>query len=119
MLAEQPAQLVGLLELGHIASAPQSPPVAGPHSPVWQNSGFYSIPIANEHGVHSMEHGAVWITYRPELPASQGAALRTLPHKQSYVPINPYLGRRSSPRPLPPALPRGPAGARTGAGPGL
>jgi hypothetical protein len=69
---------------------PESPPVAGPHSPVWQNCGFYSGPIANEHGVHSMEHGAVWITYRPDLAPSQVAALRTLARRQSYVLVSPY-----------------------------
>src|SRR5215208_5439695 len=44
---------------------PQNPPVGGPHNPVWQKCGFYSKPVRNEHAVHSMEHGAVWITYRP------------------------------------------------------
>jgi putative peptide zinc metalloprotease protein len=68
----------------------QSPPVGGPHSPVWQNCGFYSTPVASEHAVHSMEHGAVWITYRPDLPDSQVAALRELAVKQSYVLVSPY-----------------------------
>ena len=30
----------------------------------------------DEHAVHSMEHGAVWITYQPDLPADQVATLR-------------------------------------------
>ncbi|MDM4720546.1 DUF3105 domain-containing protein [Micromonospora sp. WMMA1363] len=49
------------------------PPVAGPHNGVWQNcmGDVYDAPIANEHAVHSLEHGAVWITYRPDLPADQ------------------------------------------------
>jgi hypothetical protein len=47
---------------------PQSPPVGGPHNPIWQNCGFYSKPVRNENAVHSMEHGAVWITYSPDLP---------------------------------------------------
>jgi hypothetical protein len=44
---------------------PQSPPVGGPHNPIWQNCGFYSKPVRDEYAVHSMEHGAVWITYSP------------------------------------------------------
>lgn len=70
---------------------PQVPPVGGPHSPVWQNCGYYSAPIANENGVHSLEHGAVWITYRPDLPADQVAALRKLAG-QTYVIVSPYPG---------------------------
>ena len=62
---------------------PQSPPVAGPHSPIWHSCGFYSAPITNESAVHSMEHGAVWITFRPDLPVSQVAALRIHAREQS------------------------------------
>lgn len=53
------------------------PPVAGQHHPTWQNcqGDIYDAPIANEHAVHSLEHGAVWITYRPDLPADQVATL--------------------------------------------
>ncbi|MDQ2785665.1 MAG: DUF3105 domain-containing protein [Chloroflexota bacterium] len=71
---------------------PQTPPVGGPHNPVWQNCGYYAAPIANENGVHSLEHGAVWITYRPDLPADQIAALRKLAVGQTYVLITPYPG---------------------------
>src|SRR5262245_10038941 len=46
----------------------ESPPIGGAHNVVWQNCGIYEMPIHNEHAVHSMEHGAVWITYRPGLP---------------------------------------------------
>ncbi|GAA2522192.1 DUF3105 domain-containing protein [Pilimelia columellifera] len=49
------------------------PPVFGPHNGIWQNctGDVYTEPIASEHAVHSMEHGAVWITYRPDLPKDQ------------------------------------------------
>jgi putative peptide zinc metalloprotease protein len=70
----------------------QSPPVGGNHHPVWQNCGFYDAPIANENGVHSLEHGAVWITYRPGLPPQQLDVLRRLARARSYVLVSPYLG---------------------------
>jgi hypothetical protein len=43
----------------------QSLPVDGEHNPVWQNCGFYDKPVRSENAVHSLEHGAVWITYQP------------------------------------------------------
>jgi hypothetical protein len=50
-----------------------SPPVGGVHNAAWQNcmGDVYDAPIANEHAVHSLEHGAVWITYKPGLPQAQ------------------------------------------------
>jgi Protein of unknown function (DUF3105) len=73
-------------------SYPQNPPVGGPHNPVWQNCGYYDQPVRNENAVHSMEHGAVWITYRPNLPADQVARLADLAHAQTYVLVSPYPG---------------------------
>ncbi len=71
---------------------PQNPPVGGPHNPVWQNCGYYDQPVRNENAVHSMEHGAVWITYQPDLPADQVARLADLAHGQTYVLVSPYPG---------------------------
>lgn len=55
---------------------PQTPPVGGDHAGVWQNCGFYSQPVVTEQAVHSMEHGAVWITFRPGLEPDQVSRLR-------------------------------------------
>jgi hypothetical protein len=71
-------------------SYPQTPPVGGNHSPIWQNCGFYDTPISNESGVHSLEHGAVWITYQPDLPEEEVEALRQLAHRQPYVLVSPF-----------------------------
>lgn len=68
----------------------QNPPVGGDHAPEWQNCGFYEAPILNEHAVHSMEHGAVWITYRPDLPKDEIDTLRALAEGQPYVLVSPY-----------------------------
>ncbi len=69
---------------------PQVPPVGGAHNPVWQNCGIYTQPIGNEHAVHSMEHGAVWITYQPSLSAQDVNQLTTLASGHSYVLLSPY-----------------------------
>ena len=69
----------------------ENPPVGGPHNIVWQNCGIYDAPIHNEHAVHSMEHGAVWITYRPDLPPDQVQTLRALA-SDDFILLSPYPG---------------------------
>lgn len=71
---------------------PQTPPVGGAHYPVWQNCGTYDAPVQNEYAVQSLENGAVWITYQPDLPAEAAAELRDLVGGQPYVLLSPYPG---------------------------
>jgi hypothetical protein len=66
------------------------PPVGGIHNPVWQNCGVYTEPIANENAVHSLEHGAIWITYQPDLPADQVAQLQQITRQSDYRLLSPY-----------------------------
>jgi len=65
------------------------PPVGGDHLPQWQNCGFYDAPITTEAGVHSLEHGAVWITYDAGLPADEVAELEGLAAENSYLLVSP------------------------------
>ena len=69
----------------------ENPPIGGAHNVVWQNCGIYDTPIHNEHAVHSMEHGAVWITYRADLPADQVQALKSVA-ADDFVLLSPYPG---------------------------
>jgi hypothetical protein len=62
-----------------------TPPVGGPHNPIWMNAGVYTQPVPSERAVHNLEHGAVWITYRPNLPASDVAKLVDLFNKQTMI----------------------------------
>ena len=55
----------------------QVPPAGGPHNPVWYDCGDYPAPVQNENAVHDLEHGTVWITYRPDLSAADVASLQT------------------------------------------
>lgn len=70
----------------------QTPPAGGNHNPVWQNAGFYSEPVRNENTVHTMEHGAVWITYRPDLAQARKDALRQLAQSRDCIIASPYPG---------------------------
>lgn len=68
----------------------QHPPNQGDHSPVWQRCGFYSEPVDDEHAVHSLEHGAIWITFRPDLPLEQQQILREFARIHDDILISPY-----------------------------
>jgi hypothetical protein len=69
----------------------QSPPAGGEHAPAWLNCGVYDSPVPNENAVHSLEHGAVWVTYKPDLPAEQVSALKEL-LSGPYDLLSPYPG---------------------------
>jgi hypothetical protein len=69
-----------------------SPPVGGNHSQYWADcSGtVYPNAIANENAVHMLEHGAVWITYKPGLAADQVATLSKLVTGVDRMAMSPY-----------------------------
>jgi len=71
-----------------------APPVGGVHNPVWQNCNgdVYTSPIAKEQATHSMEHGAVWVTYRPDLPQAEIDALKSKVEGRTYTLMSPYPG---------------------------
>ena len=67
-----------------------TPPVGGDHAEVGQNCGIYLDPVANENAVHSLEHGAIWVTYRPDLPVGQVKVLQDAVRKLPYGLLSPY-----------------------------
>ena len=75
-----------------VISYPVVPPVGGPHNAYWQNcmGDVYPSEIAEEHAVHSLEHGAVWITYRPDLPPDQIATLASKVDGREFIMMSPY-----------------------------
>jgi hypothetical protein len=66
-----------------------SPPAGGPHNGVWLNCGIYGEPVPNENAVHDLEHGAVWITYAPDLPQSDIDKLKAKT-PSTYAVLSPY-----------------------------
>jgi hypothetical protein len=53
---------------------PQSPPVGGDHWDPYLECGVYDVPVRNEYAVHDLEHGTIWLTYRPDLVDAEGVA---------------------------------------------
>jgi hypothetical protein len=83
------------LSRNHVTTAvdyPQDPPVGGDHAGVWTNCGTYADPVEPTQGVHSLEHGAVWITYRPDLSPEQVEILTQLAQTNSYALLSPFEG---------------------------
>ena len=70
----------------------KTPPTGGKHNNLPQTCQVYTSAIADEHAVHSLEHGAVWITYRPDLAPDQIAVLRGLVEGNTYRLMSPYPG---------------------------
>lgn len=67
----------------------QSPGVGGDHAPVWTNCGAYASPVDEQRAVHSLEHGAVWLTYNPQLADEQVAELADLASSRNFVLVSP------------------------------
>ena len=75
------------------------PPAGGAHNNTPQQCDVYTLPIRQESAIHSLEHGAVWITYQPDLPADQVEALKDLAEGDAVHDDEPVRGicrRRSS-----------------------
>jgi hypothetical protein len=73
----------------------ESPPVGGPHDPEWADctGTVYDVDIRHENAVHSMEHGATWITYNPDTISSGDlSTLRDLVKGHSGLLLSPYAG---------------------------
>ncbi len=69
----------------------QSPSIGGPHYPFWHNCGFYDVELLEGAATHSMEHGAVWITYNADLVDVAGIALlRSMAEANPKLLVSPY-----------------------------
>ncbi|MCW2699458.1 MAG: hypothetical protein JWQ45_993 [Blastococcus sp.] len=72
---------------------PESPPVGGAHDGEWADctGTVYDVDIRHENAVHSMEHGAVWITYNPDqVSDADVATLAALVDGTSGRMLSPY-----------------------------
>ncbi|WP_426939332.1 DUF3105 domain-containing protein [Pseudarthrobacter sp. S3] len=68
---------------------PHPPGVGGDHAATWTNCGIYTEPVNKERAVHSLEHGAVSITYGSGLAAADVTALTAVAKDKPYVLLSP------------------------------
>lgn len=66
-----------------------TPPVGGHHNTTPLNCGIYTEPVPSHHAVHSLEHGAVWLTYEPGIAEDELAELESLAD-QPYMLLSPF-----------------------------
>ena len=71
---------------------PQTPPVGGDHDPDWIDctGQVYTQPLRNENAVHSLEHGAVWLTYNSDVSSKDVATLAKQVDGRQYSFMSPY-----------------------------
>lgn len=73
-----------------------NPPAGGNHNQVWLNCGVYEEPQQNENAVHSLEHGAVWVTYDPEALSDDEVETLRDAVPSTYAIVSPYEGLPSA-----------------------
>ncbi|MFI7409952.1 DUF3105 domain-containing protein [Streptomyces sp. NPDC049627] len=84
----------GTLARTHVETSvkyPVEPPVGGNHNRAWMNCNgdVYTKELRNENAVHSLEHGAVWVTYTSKASKADVAALAEKVKKTPYTLMSP------------------------------
>ncbi|MFF7309309.1 DUF3105 domain-containing protein [Streptomyces sp. NPDC008137] len=78
----------------HVQAAvdyPMNPPVGGDHNQAWMtcDGTVYTKAIGKENAVHSLEHGAVWVTYNDKAADADVKALGDKVSKTPYTLMSP------------------------------
>ncbi len=68
-------------------------PAGGPMDAIWQNCGFYGQQVRTENVVHSMEHGAVWITFDSNVSDSDIRSIRKFVGRSEKVLVSSVPGQ--------------------------
>lgn len=84
----------GELARNHVTKAVKyasEPPVGGDHNRVWMNCNgdVYTEKLDNTNAVHSLEHGAVWVTYNAAAKKADIDALAAKVKKTPYTLMSP------------------------------
>ncbi|MGI9602335.1 MAG: DUF3105 domain-containing protein [Acidimicrobiales bacterium] len=66
------------------------PPPGGDHLNQWESCGFFSTEIVDGNAVHSLEHGAVWVAYRPDIDPAELSELESLANVETHLLVSPY-----------------------------
>lgn len=83
--------------VAEVVPGADGPPAGGNHKPTWQDCGFYDVAIDTGAAVHSLEHGAVWLTYRQDLTGTDLDLLRSVSASRAKVLVSRWNGTLSTP----------------------
>jgi len=70
-------------------------PSGGQHASIWQNCGFYPGEVQTENVLHSLEHGAVWVSYSDDMPDGDVESLRRFVSRNEKVLVSMVPGQGS------------------------
>ncbi|WP_329017842.1 DUF3105 domain-containing protein [Streptomyces sp. NBC_00690] len=85
------AKKLGRTHVKQAVKYPMTPPVGGDHHQAWMNCNgdVYKESIPNENAVHSLEHGAVWVTYNDKAAKADVAKLEKRVKGNQYTLMSP------------------------------
>ena len=86
------AKKLGRTHVTKTVTYPMKPPVGGDHNQVWMNCNgdVYKEPVPDMNAVHSLEHGAVWVTYNDKASAGDVSKLSEKVKKTPYTLMSPF-----------------------------
>ncbi|MEU3923065.1 DUF3105 domain-containing protein [Streptomyces sp. NPDC029004] len=89
------AKKLGRTHVTKTVTYPMKPPVGGDHNQVWMNCNgdVYKEPVPDMNAVHSLEHGAVWVTYNDKASAGDVSKLSEKVKKTPYTLMSPFKGQ--------------------------
>ncbi|SDK03840.1 DUF3105 domain-containing protein [Streptomyces indicus] len=97
-LQEFDAKKLGRNHVTTPVTYPQTPPVGGDHDQAWMNCNgdVYEKAIPDKHAVHSLEHGAVWVTYNKQAKDADIKALQEKVKATPYSLMSPVEGQKGA-----------------------
>ncbi|MCY0918557.1 MULTISPECIES: DUF3105 domain-containing protein [unclassified Streptomyces] len=85
------AKKLGRNHVETVVKYEMNPPVGGDHHPRWTNcdGDVYANPLPQVNAVHSLEHGAVWVTYNEKAAKADVDTLAAKVGKTPYTMMSP------------------------------
>ncbi|MFD5935640.1 DUF3105 domain-containing protein [Streptomyces sp. NPDC060333] len=85
------AKKLGRNHVETVVKYEMNPPVGGDHHPRWTNcdGDVYANPLPQVNAVHSLEHGAVWVTYNEKAAKADVTTLAAKVGKTPYTMMSP------------------------------